>query len=261
MTTKMTKKKLLIAIGTLTSLVLCAAVSHADTIDPLHGYCAGVGQCIDNGTNSPTTSNPPVNFGFTVDPGPASGDLTVDLLVPNNESHASSYAITGTLSGTATLFSATAWTSGQLDAYLGISASPANPIDAFLPSTQALDPGATGFFVYQVDLGMTTLQGASNPNVSPLENISPGIPLASYLVGFFNEGGGNIATANSSAIFETSVAEPNSLILLGVQVSLGLECALAGSSNCKISGIGHGWTEGAAGNPTDSLICSFKTKA
>jgi hypothetical protein len=174
---------------------------------------------MENGTNSPTNINPPVNFGFTVDPGPASGDLRVDLLVPNNESAASSYAITGTLSGTATLFSATAWTSGMLDAYLGISASPANPIGAFLPSTQALVPGATGFFVYQADLGMTTLQGANNPNVSPLENISPGIPLASYLVGFLNEGGGNIvATADSSAIFETSsapVPEPNSLVLLG----------------------------------------------
>jgi hypothetical protein len=215
----MTNKQLLIAIGTLTSLILCAAVSHADILDPLHGYC-GVGQCADNGTNSPTSNNPPVNFGFAVDPGPASGDLTVDLLVPNNQSHANSYAITGTLSGTATLFSTTAWTSGALDMYLGISASPNNPIGAFLPSTQALDPGATGFLVYQVDLGMTTLQGASNPNVSPLLNISPGIPLASYLVGFLNEGGGNIvATANSGAIFETSAPvstpEPNSLVLLG----------------------------------------------
>jgi hypothetical protein len=214
----MTNKKLLIAIGTLTSLILCATVSHAGTIDPLHGYC-GIGQCVDNGTNSPTTINPPLNFGFAVDPGPAPGDLTVDLLVPNNESHASSYAITGTLSGTANLFSPTAWTSGQLDAYLGINASPTNPIGAFLPSTQMLDPGATGFFVYQVDLGMTTLQGANNPNVSPLLNISPAIPLASYLVGFLNEGGGNIvATANSGAIFErssTSTPEPNSLVLLG----------------------------------------------
>jgi hypothetical protein len=77
--------------------------------------------------------------------------------------------------------------------------------------------------VYQVDLGVTTLQGANNPNVSPLLNISPGIPLASYLVGFLNEGGGNIvATADSGAIFETSAAvstpEPNSLVLLGTGI-------------------------------------------
>jgi hypothetical protein len=25
----------------------------ADEMDPLHGYCAGSSQCIDNGTNSP----------------------------------------------------------------------------------------------------------------------------------------------------------------------------------------------------------------
>jgi hypothetical protein len=218
-----TKKKLLIAIGTLTSLIFCAAVSHADTVldplDPLHGYCAGAGQCIDNGTNSPTNNNPPVNWGFTISPGPATGDLTVDLLVPDNESAAVSYAITGTLTGTATLFSSTPWTSGQLDAYLGISGSPTNPIGAYLPSTQSLDPGATGFLVYQADLGVTTLQDAANPNVSPLENISPGIPLASYLVGFLNEGGGNIiATANSGAIFEDgprSVPEPETVTLLG----------------------------------------------
>ncbi len=78
----------------------------------------------------------------------------------------------------------------------------------YLPSTQALDPGATGFFVYQVDLGTTTLQGPSNPNVSPLESIISGVlPQASYIVGFFNEGTAVApdfqATANSGAIFET----------------------------------------------------------
>jgi hypothetical protein len=34
-------------------------VGYADT---LHGYCAGAGQRADNGTNSPTNINPPVNF-------------------------------------------------------------------------------------------------------------------------------------------------------------------------------------------------------
>jgi len=203
-------------------LGVSALPCFAQTVDdPLHGYCAGVGQCIDNGTNSPTSANPPSNFGFTVSPGPASGDLLVDVLAPNNEP-SSSFAFTGTVSGTATLVSSTAWTSGDLDTYLGISASPTNSIGAYLPSTQVLDPGATGFFVYQVDLGSLTLQGASNPNLSPLENISGGVPLASYIVGFLNEGTTDtpnwIATANSGAIFETgtSVPEPGSLLLLAV---------------------------------------------
>ena len=122
-------------------------------VEDLQGYCAGAGQCIDNGTNSPTNTNPPSNFGFTISPRPQTGDLSIDVLVPNNEPKPANFALTGTLSGTATLFSAVPWTSGNLDAYLGLSAAPANPIGAYLPSTQALDPGATGFFVFNVDLG------------------------------------------------------------------------------------------------------------
>src|SRR5215469_4401962 len=165
--------------------VTCWADAITDP-DPLHGYCAGAAQCIDNGTNSPTNLNPPLDFGFTVSPGPATGStLLLDVLEPNNEAHAP-VPITGTFSGTAGLFSATPWTSGMLDAFLGISASPANPIGAYLPSTQALDPGATGFFVYQVSFAGVTLQDAANPNVSPLYNISPDLALGAYIVGFLN---------------------------------------------------------------------------
>jgi hypothetical protein len=104
---------------------------------------------------------------------------------------------------------------------LGISASPANPIGAFLPSAQALDPGVTGFLVFQVNFGTATLQDAANPNVNPLLNMSSGLPLASYLVGFLNEGTvanpNWVSTANSGAIFETrsAVPEPTSMILVG----------------------------------------------
>jgi hypothetical protein len=118
-------------------------------LDPLHGYCAPAAtQCIDNGTNSPTSTNAPNNFGFTISPGPKSGDFLIDILAPDNEAHGPSYGLTGT----ATLFSATPWISGDLDAYLGFSASPANPIGAYLPSTIDLDPGATGFFCLPTQL-------------------------------------------------------------------------------------------------------------
>jgi hypothetical protein len=167
-----------------------------------------------------------LSFGFTDSPGPTSGDLVIDILTPDNQTAGPSFVLTGTLNGTATLFSATPFTSGALDTYLGISASPNNPIGAYLPSTQALDPGATGFFVYRVDLGTTTLQGPSNPNVSPLESLSSGIlPQASYILGFLNTGTADKpkweATANSGAIFETgtmtSTPEPSTwaMMLLG----------------------------------------------
>ena len=66
----------------LAPLVLGAAICWGDIDDdPLHGYCS-VG-CVDNGTNSPTTQNPITSFGFTISPGPASGDFLIDVLVPS----------------------------------------------------------------------------------------------------------------------------------------------------------------------------------
>jgi hypothetical protein len=207
--------------------------------DTLHGFCYGATPaCSDNGTVTPTSTNPP-NFGFTISPGPQTGDYRIDVLVPNNEV-ASTFAITGTqggvtntspIVGSATLFSATAWTSGQLDAYLGISASPTNPIGAFLPCSQnpascgvtgTADPGATGYFVYQADLGQNRLQGNSSALSGPLLNIT-GLPLNSLIVGFLNEGTVGApnwgATANSGAIFESKAPpvapEPASVLTLG----------------------------------------------
>jgi hypothetical protein len=153
--------------------------------------------------------------------------LLIEVLVPTNETSPTSFTLTGTLPGTATLVSTTAWTSGNLDTYLGISASPSNPFGAYLPSTQGLDPGATGFSVYQVDLGTTTLQDASNPNQTPLENRGQVLPLASYIVGFLNEGTAAspnwVATANSGAILETSTLstatpEPSTMLIAALGV-------------------------------------------
>ena len=219
--------------GSALSLVMFGAPAFADTFDPLHGYCA-VG-CIDNGTNSPTTQIPPANFGFTVSPGPQTGDLLLKILTPNNETAGPSFTVTDSQTGgtaTASLLPGT-WTSGTLAAFLTDvpGASPTNPIGAYLPSTQAFDPGATGFHVYEADLGTNTLQDASNPNVSPLLNITAGtLPLASYLVGFLNTGTTAapnwIATANSGAIFAT----PGPVVgagLPGLMAACGTLLALA----------------------------------
>ena len=199
-------------LGVMGGALLLLLANPAFAKPELNGYCAGAGQCADNGTNSPTTSNPPLNFGFTVSNGPRTGNLTIDMLVPNNETKPASFALTGTLSGTATLFSSTPWTSGQLDTYLGLSASPNTGIKNYLPSTQTLDAGATGFFVYSANLGATTMQGPSSPNMS--ENISPYLPSASYVVAFLKGSTGTIATGNTGAIFVRKAPEPTSLALL-----------------------------------------------
>ena len=87
-------------------LVLGAVSCWADA---MHGYCGGSSQCLDNNTNSPTTNNPPTDFGFTINKG-GTGNLLMDILVPNNvDPNPSlwSFDLTGTLTGTATLFSTT----------------------------------------------------------------------------------------------------------------------------------------------------------
>src|SRR5690349_7247522 len=70
-------------------------------IDPLHGFCNGTApSCVDNGTNTPLGSTS-TNFGFSISPGPQTGDLLIELLVPNNDVHPASFSITGTQGGTA----------------------------------------------------------------------------------------------------------------------------------------------------------------
>ena len=209
--------KLLAVLAMAFAAALLVPAAHADT---LHGFCSGAGQCVDNGTNSPTSTNSPANFGFTGSPG-GTGGFALVFLVPNNEDavpSALSFGVTGTFSGTTTFFSSPAWSSGFLASYLGISgASPANPIGAYLPSTQTLDPGATGFFAYYLE-GLATVTTSSGPTF----NLSSGtLPLASYIVGFIATDEGDIgATANSGAIFETgkpptSTPEPSTSVLLG----------------------------------------------
>jgi len=208
-------------------MVLALACGGTVWADALHGQCngTGTGTCSDNGTNTPLGNS--TTFGFTISSGPQTGDLLIDFLVPNNYAVPTSFAInfaaTNTLAGTANQV-AGVWTSGSLSGFLGFGASPNNPIGAFLPSTQVLDPGATGFFVFQADLGMMTILANSDAaTAGGLFNLPTGFSNdhGAYIVAFCGTGctgNGYVATANSGAL---QVPEPASLTMLFVGL-LGL---------------------------------------
>ena len=217
--------------GMAAAIALIAAPAFAKPPAPhvnpptLHGFCSLADPCSDNHTNTPTDQNPPV-FAFANSGGSTSGTLFIDILVPNNLAAPSSFTISGgnpDTSGTATLFKATAWTSGQLDAYLGISASPTNPIGAYLPTTLTFQPTATGFWVYQFNLGTQTLLGNSDIGKAGQDDylftLGQNLAAGGYAVGFLKQSGAYGATANSGAILETSppVPEPKTwaMMLLG----------------------------------------------
>lgn len=213
------RKFTLALAATLTAISSPALATQPVQSPTLHGFCSLGSICTDNGTNTPTTVNPPV-FGFAASPGPATGTLWIDILVPNSvalNTLPASFTIspytTSTLSGTANLFSSTAWTSGQLDAYLGNPASPTNPIGAFLGAAQTFQPTATGFYVFQANLGLTTLMAQSSVGTSGqdayLMQLGQSLIQGSYIVGFLDQGGRTDgATANSGAILVTNPPPP-----------------------------------------------------
>jgi hypothetical protein len=219
-----TKMKWRVSVLACFALLLGVAVAQADS---LHGVCdAPTPVCSDNGTYTLVDSTSP-HYGFTVSSGPESGDLLIIALIPDNLSGAKSqsFSVTGGAASPATEFlvKTTAWTSGALDSFLGISASPNNPIGAYLPTTQIFDPLATGYFVYEANLGTNTLLSPSATTATPdLFDGSFVFPEGSVIVGFLNTGSSEtpdwIATANSAQLYiDTPVPEPSlaTLLLIG----------------------------------------------
>ena len=233
-----TRKTEWILRAALAAAALGCASAMAQTVnidDPLHAFCYGTSACSDNGVVTSTTTNPP-QFSFTISPGPQTGDYLIDVLVPNNDPHPVTYKITGSqggphdtssISATATEFSATPWTSGNLANYLQVAAtaSPTNPLSNWLAYTQAHDdPGATGYFVFQADLGPTLVQPNGNAMAGPLLNIGP-LQSGTVITSFLNTGTARqpnyVATASSGALYIHKVPEPGALTLIVVGL-LGL---------------------------------------
>jgi len=191
-----------------------AGLAHADA---LHGFCVSpTPACSDNGAITPVASTNPV-FGFWDAGGPITGVDYLAFLIPNNLGSFAPFTVHGF--GTtfaASLFSATAWTAGQLDDYLfgaGSSVNPVNPIGAYT----SLDPSATGFYVYRVNLGSRTI--TADPGTAPTFSLTGlsggGLPVGTFIVDFvFPPGSDGVGTPNSAAL-QIVTPEPSSLTLLG----------------------------------------------
>lgn len=232
------------ALGCAAAVLFVGGSATPVYADQLHGCFVSVG-CPDNGVVAPTTTNPLPTFTFSDSGGPGTGDFLVEILVPDNTLNAASLSFS--ISGTNPIITSTAsdneghWTSGFLNAFLGLPGSPANGIDAWLGYTQgnhcgpaqtsACDPTATGYDVYEVDLGSHTLSNG-NPPAGPALTLSGSqLPAGSLLLAYLGNGATQAAStdfiksANSGAIFEAGspVPEPGyTLLLAGGLALLGL---------------------------------------
>jgi hypothetical protein len=196
----------------------------------IHTSCIPVAGCSDNGNITPVSDNTP-NFAFHETGGSDPGYFFLEVLIPDNVLNADNLSITVNGVNTAVaavtpgVFSTIPWTSDKLDAYLGIAAQPNNPIGAYLPLTQAYQPSATGYFVYQYNFGAVTF-GTSDPTFST--NFA--LPVGTVINGFFNaytcDKKGNcgyswLATPNSQSLIITDgtppppLPEPATLSLVG----------------------------------------------
>lgn len=217
-----------VLITTLAIAAFAAATpAFADQPPTLHGFCSLANQCFDNGTNTPTNANPP-QFGFAVSGGAEKGAVLIDILVPDNVTLPPNYVLSGALLGNSTvtthLVSNTPWTSNsvKLDSYLGLNASPSNPLGAYLPTTKDWQPTATGFYVFQASIGTVTLPGTGDIGTGTnqddfLMTLNQKLAFGSYIVAFITQDGGQTykATANSGAILEMPEPGTWALMLLG----------------------------------------------
>jgi hypothetical protein len=236
-------KKLMVLMFSVATLALSAALAHADTIDPLHGFCGTTASgttCTDNGTITP--SNNLSQFGFWASPAPQTGTDLITILISNTIAGSSSETFSlmehlGNGNETVSSTNDGLWTSGDLSTFLAAqlpgTTSPSNPIGAFeQPGCPLCPAGTTGFWVYTFNFGSETLNGNGVGDVNPWFSFAGGnaFPQGGIITDFLigsnqNPATNNTATAPSGALLLTDhgtpgVPEPASLLLLGSGLGL-----------------------------------------
>jgi len=204
----MSRKLIVISMVT-AALALATTSARADA---LHGFCTNV-VCSDNGAITPASTSSP-SFGF----GNAGGSITgTDIIVVLTTSNiGGSIAlnptnVAGSPPTSATLLGGE-WTSGTLASFLGIAASPTNPFNNYGGAT-GLDAGATGFFVYELNLGTQKVQDQANELNGPLFS-AKGLPTGTFILDFVDVDD-FVGTPNSAALQTVTTPEPTTLAMLG----------------------------------------------
>jgi hypothetical protein len=201
--------------------------AFADTVllDPLHGACGGgTATCgADNGTLTPLTSGTGGLSGFGWTGSPAqSGDLLISILVPTGSAFGDG-AITGTGIGAGGVIpmSAGTFSSGDLASFLGITASPNNPLGGF---QVGLDSGVSSFQVFTADVGQQSLllpSAALNDIFAEAGQLTAGTDFVAFLLN--SSAGGNTATALSGQLqLENTVGTPTPIMGSGWMLLSGL---------------------------------------
>jgi len=215
------------------SLAAGTALQAQSLEQTLHGFCGtsyNTSTCNDNGVITPSNEDPLSPFGFTRSPD-SNKNLTTPtfelvFLVPTTDTQPSFTAITGNNTGNTTetpsLFSATAWSSGDLVTnYLGLTQTggPNNPIGAY--DTAGVNPAGTQYDVYLANFGSVTFGTGTDPYFT--DGFS--IPTGTLILGLIEGSAANTvqdATANSAVLLEQpgapTVPEPASVGLLGTSL-------------------------------------------